>query len=126
MPTPLSSVGPVATSSWPLHNVERIVAKCWEIVGKPAFSFGTAHDWDPADPFATASNPDNLTAYLNTAAPVRDEECRECVWLPHCVGGCPHRRLLGQRQCVAFKDDPEGYALALHARIGADKKGPQE
>ncbi|MBQ9068576.1 MAG: SPASM domain-containing protein, partial [Eggerthellaceae bacterium] len=100
--------------------------KCWEIVDKPAFSFGTAHDWDPGDPFVTASNPDNLTMYLNTASPVRDEECRECVWLPHCVGGCPHRRLMGQRQCVAFKDNPEGYVLALHARIGKNKKEPQE
>lgn len=95
--------------------------KCWEAVDKPAVSFGTAHDWDPADPLATASNPDNLTMYLNTACPVPDEECRECVWLPCCVGGCPHRRLFDGRQCVAFKDDPEAYVLALHARIGEEK-----
>mgnify|MGYP002855690381 CR=1 FL=1 len=95
--------------------------KCWEAVDKPHISFGTAHDWDPADPLATASNPDNLTMYLNTAAPVPDEECRECVWLPHCVGGCPHKRLFDGRQCVAFKDNPEGYVLALHARIGEEK-----
>ena len=96
--------------------------KCWEAVDKPAVSFGTAHDWDPADPFASASNADNLTMYLNTAAPVPDEECRECVWLPHCVGGCPHKRLFGGRQCVAFKDDPDSYVLALRARIGEGKK----
>ena len=87
----------------------------------PAISFGTAREWNPADPLATASNPDNLTMYLNTACPVPDEECRECVWLPVCVGGCPHRRLFGERQCIAFKDDPESYVLALHARIGEDK-----
>lgn len=95
--------------------------KCWEAVDKPSFAFGTAHDWDPAEPLTTASNPDNLTMYLNTACPVPDEECQECVWLPMCVGGCPHKRLFEDRQCVAFKDNPEAYVLALHARIGEDK-----
>ncbi|MBQ9042511.1 MAG: SPASM domain-containing protein [Eggerthellaceae bacterium] len=102
-------------------DAEGNLQKCWEAVDKPAISFGTARDWDPADPLATASNPDNLTMYLNTASPVPDEECRECVWLPHCAGGCPHKRLFGGRQCVAFKDEPEKYVLALHARIGEGK-----
>ena len=92
--------------------------KCWEVVSKPEVSFGTARDWDPHDPLATASHPDKLTMYLNTACPIPDEECRECVWLPSCVGGCPHRRLFTGRSCIAFKDDPESYVLALHARIG--------
>ncbi len=96
--------------------------KCWEAVDKPAISFGTAHDWDPARPFETATRPDNLTMYLNTACPVPDEECRACVWLPMCVGGCPHKRLFDDRQCVAFKDNPEPYVLALHARIGEERK----
>lgn len=95
--------------------------KCWEAVDKPEISFGTARDWDPTDPFGSASNADNLTMYLNTACPVPDEECRECIWLPTCVGGCPHKRLFGSRQCIAFRDDPESYVLALHARIGEDK-----
>ena len=100
--------------------------KCWEAVDKPALSFGTAHDWDPKDPIATASNPDKLTTFLNTAIPVPDEECRECVWLPHCVGGCPYRRLQGQRACVAYKDDPEQFVHALHARIAEQKKEREE
>lgn len=95
--------------------------KCRGAVDKPRFSFGVAHDWDPADPFATASNPDNLTMYLNTACPVPDEECRECMWLPMCVGGCPHRRLSTGRDCVPFKDNPEEYVLALHARMANEQ-----
>lgn len=91
--------------------------KCRGAVDKPRFSFGTAHDWDPADPIATAISPDNLSMYLNTACPVPDEECRECMWLPLCVGGCPHDRLTTGRSCVPFKDDPEAYALSLHARM---------
>ena len=92
--------------------------KCWEAVDKPQLSFGTAHDWDPANPLQTATNPDNMTMFLNTANPVPDDECRECVWLPMCVGGCPYKRLFEGRQCISFKDDPERYVLALHARIG--------
>ena len=38
-----------------------------------------------------------------------------------CVGGCPHWRITNKRRCIAFKDDPEAYVLALHARIGEDK-----
>lgn len=95
--------------------------KCWEAVDKPQISYGTAHDWDPKRPFETAGNLDNLTMYLTTACPVPDDECRECVWLPLCAGGCPHRRLFEGRACVAFKDNPESYVLALHARIGKQK-----
>lgn len=98
------------------------LCKCWEAVSLPELSFGTARDWDPADPLGTASRPDNFTKYLNTACPVPDDECRECVWLPACVGGCPHKRLFYKRECVACKDDPESYVLALHARIGEQRK----
>ena len=55
-----------------------------------------------------------------------DDECRECIWLPTCVGGCPHKRLFDERQCIAFKDNPEGYVLALHARIGEKKDADKE
>ena len=95
--------------------------KCWEAVDKRAQSFGTAHDWDPKDPFATAANPDNLTMFLNVSGPVPDDECQECVWLPMCVGGCPYKRLFDRRSCVPFKNDPEAYVLALAARIGKEK-----
>ena len=95
--------------------------KCWEVVAKPDMSFGTAHDWDPASPLETAGKPDNLTKYLNTACPVPDDECRECVWLPACSGGCPHQRLFYTRKCVPFRDDPASYVLALRERIGKRK-----
>ena len=108
-----------AHSIWAIGIDEKgNLQKCWEAVDKPHLSFGTAHDWDPVNPLASASKPDNLTMYLNTAGPVPDEECRDCVWLPLCVGGCPHKRLFYGRRCVSFKDDPERYVLALHARIG--------
>lgn len=107
---------------WGLGIDERgNLQKCWEAVDKPHVSFGTAHDWDPENPLVTATNPDNLTMFLDTACPIPDDECRECVWLPTCVGGCPYKRLFYGRQCIAFKNDPESYVLALHRRIGEEK-----
>ena len=100
--------------------------KCWEAVDKPQLSYGTAHDWDPADPFATASNVENLTRFLNTANPIPDEDCRECAWLPLCVGGCPYKRLFEERQCVAFKDNPEAYVLALIDQIKHEERPEAE
>ena len=91
--------------------------KCWEDVDKPEHSFGHVKTWNPASPMETAENRDMLTAYLNTASPVPDPECRECVWLPACSGGCPSRRLFANRDCVAYKDQPEKYVLALYERI---------
>ena len=96
--------------------------KCWDALGLTELAFGNAHDWDPTDPLNTASCPDMLTRYLNTALPLDDEECNQCVWLPLCVGGCPHRRLFYKRSCLAFRDAPERYVLALHARIGQKKE----
>lgn len=97
--------------------------KCWEDVDKPERSFGTAHRWDPADPIATADEPDQLTRYLNTALPTDDPECRECVFLPQCAGGCPTRRLYYGKDCVSYRDFPERYVLALYERISKEKKG---
>ncbi len=99
--------------------------KCWEAVADPRHSFGTAHDWDPANPLTTASNLDNLTKYLRLSALVPDDECRACVWLPACVGGCPFKRLHSERACIPFKNDPERYVLALRDRIGEKKQPPQ-
>ncbi len=94
--------------------------KCWEDVDKPERSFGRASVWDPARPFQTADHPDKLTCYLNATLPLNDPECRECVWLPACLGGCPNRRLYAQRVCAAYKNEPEKYVMALY-RQNAEK-----
>ena len=96
--------------------------KCWESAAEPAHAFATAHDWDPEKPLETAFEPDKLTMYLNTALPTTDEECRECIWLPMCAGGCPHRRLFYSKSCVPFRDHPENYVLALYHRIPGKKE----
>lgn len=88
--------------------------KCWEAVDKPELSFGTAHDWNPADPLTTADALDRLTCFLNHALPLGDEECAACLWLPICSGGCPYEWLFnGRRRCLPYGNEPEEYALAL-------------
>ena len=96
--------------------------KCWETVDKKDLSFGNARDWDPARPFVTASRPDVLTGYLNTTGAELDGECQDCVWLPFCVGGCPHRRLYESRACLPFKDEPERFVLTLYRRLEAIRR----
>ena len=93
--------------------------KCWETVDTPEHSFGHARDWDPANPLATASQPDRLTCFLNTTGPVPDDECATCIWLPRCAGGCPYQRLFGTgKRCVAYRDEPTAFVLALAAQRG--------
>jgi len=100
--------------------------KCWENASDPALSFANARDWDPARPLETAFNPDALTRYLNTALPLNDEECCECVWLPLCAGGCPHRRLQGHKLCFAMKNEPEKFVQTLYTRLAEKKRRKQE
>jgi len=96
--------------------------KCWEDMDKPERSFGSVRTWDPADPLFTAEKPDLLTGYLNAACPPDDPECRECVWLPVCRGGCPNRRMHAGRACLPYKDDPGKYVLALYERMRTEKR----
>lgn len=87
--------------------------KCWEDVDKPEHSFGHAKRWDPKNPLGTADDPDKMTVYLNSAGALYDPECRECIWLPQCSGGCPNKRIYGKRKCIPYKNDPEAFALAV-------------
>lgn len=97
---------------------EGLLYKCGgKLCGQPEFAYGTARDWDPANPLATASNPDMLSKFLNTAVPSPDDKCYHCVWLPLCGGGCPQLRLFGKPECPAYRNDPEAFVLAMHSRI---------
>ena len=96
-----------------------LLYKCGgKLCGQPEYAYGTARDWDPASPLATASNPDMLSKFLNTVTPSHDDKCYECVWLPLCGGGCPQLRLFGKPECPAYRSDPEAFVLAMYSRIG--------
>ncbi len=99
--------------------------KCPEATGVQELFFGNVKDWNPEDPLNTAAEPDNLTKYLN-AMPLKDEECQACVWLPQCVGGCPHQRLFRKKSCVPFKERPEEYVMALYQRLQLQREKKQK
>ena len=100
--------------------------KCWEEVDKPERSFGHVTTWDPDRPIRSAEHPDHLTRYLNSCCPVPDPECRECLWLPLCCGGCPKMRQDGGDVCFAFKEDPEAFALAVYKALGEKEQKNRE
>ncbi len=92
--------------------------KCWEDMDKPEHSFGSASQWDPRNPIATADSPDQLTVWLNLTLPTSDAECMNCKWLPACSGGCPARRIYyRERPCLPYRNTPEKYVLALYERL---------
>lgn len=105
---------------------------CDGLTHDPRYSFGDARTWDPARPQATATHPENRNWFTreSLSAVADDGECQACIWLPVCAGGCPKRRLVGQRECVFWKDDPEGFVLAQYARMGEKRRdtrvGPRE
>ena len=105
---------------------------CDGLAHDPRCSFGDAGTWDPARPEATATHPGNRDWFTreSLAAVAGDGECQACVWLPVCAGGCPKRRMAGQRECVFWKDDPEGFVLAQYANMGEKRRdakaGPRE
>ena len=95
-----------------------LLYKCGgKLCGQPEYSYGTAHDWNPANPIKTAANPDMLSKFLNTAAPEPGDKCYACEWLPLCGGGCPQLRLFGKPECPAYRFDPEAFVLSMHARM---------
>lgn len=88
-----------------------------KLCGQPSFAYGTARDWDPAEPLATAEQPDMLSKFLNTCTPAPDDKCYECEWLPLCGGGCPQLRLFGKHECPAYRAEPERFVMATYARM---------
>ena len=88
-----------------------------KLCGQQEFAYGSAREWNPANPLQTASNPDMLSKFLNTCVPSPTDKCYNCVWLPHCGGGCPQLRLFGKPECPAYKFDPDAFVLAMHSRI---------
>lgn len=95
-----------------------LLYKCGgKLCGQPKYAYGTARDWDPVDPIATASNPDMISTFINTVALSPGDKCYECEWLPLCGGGCPQLRLFGKPECPAYRFDPERFVLAMNDRI---------
>lgn len=55
---------------------------------------------------------------IKNRRPTDDPHCRECPYLPLCMGGCSHLRRVGQENC-----NPERYALTELIRLNARQAG---
>ncbi|MGA7898780.1 MAG: SPASM domain-containing protein [Nitrososphaeraceae archaeon] len=72
--------------------------KCWESVGNPFEVFGNILDYDKKEE-------GRLEKWLKYD-PFTNPECRECIALPVCMGGCAHHAMtsnLYEDRCETFR-----------------------
>jgi uncharacterized protein len=99
--------------------------KCWEDFGVEERSYGNIDKWDIRFPLQTASNPNILMKYINSAGAL-DSECSECVWLPICSGGCPSKRFFCNMKClpyVPYRYDVDYYIEKIREKYINMEKG---
>lgn len=83
--------------------------KCWNDVGKKDRIYGYLDGKITNEPL--------LFRYLAASDPFDDQQCRECLLLPVCGGGCPYNRIKRDYEdskvnvCPLIKDNLKGYLL---------------
>jgi len=82
-------------------NCNGEIYKCWHDVSADNFNgrhFGNIYDGvDRA----------KLISYTNSIDVLEIAECRDCVYLPVCSGGCPEYVMAGTNKCTPLKHYPE-------------------
>jgi uncharacterized protein len=71
--------------------------KCWDSVGNPGEVIGSIFDY---------TQPNNRVRKWLVYDPFTDQECRSCIALPVCMGGCAHHGmdlLLHDNRCSTFR-----------------------
>jgi radical SAM additional 4Fe4S-binding domain len=107
-------------------NPEGRLFKCWEIQDDNSMSFASAASWNPKDPIRTADHPDMFTKYFTDYVPFHSDECRNCKWLPMCLGQCPLFRQQKKNTCIFWKNNEEAYVLSIYRnmqRMREEKNG---
>ena len=96
------------------------IYKCWNDVGKQERIVGNI--------WGEVLNQRLLLQYLTGADPFDDAQCKACILLPICSGGCPYLRLMQQSKnhnlgevCPLMKIDIETY-LWLHYQSKKQKR----
>lgn len=83
--------------------------KCWNDVGKKDRVYGYLDGRITNEPL--------LFRYLAAADPFDDQQCRDCLLLPVCGGGCPYDRIKRDYEdnkinvCPLIKENLKGYLL---------------
>ena len=65
------------------------VYKCWEHIGNPEFVIGKINK----DGSLSITDRTLLNRQMYGVDPLEDKQCRECPYLPLCLGGCPIQRV---------------------------------
>lgn len=65
------------------------VYKCWEHIGNPEFIVGKINK----DGNMSITDRTLFNRQMYGADPLEDKQCRECAYLPLCLGGCPIQRV---------------------------------
>ncbi len=70
--------------------------KCWDSVGNHQEVVGHLRSWQ---------DPDDRALKWLRYDPFADEDCRSCIALPGCMGGCAHHQLIdpGDSKCSTFR-----------------------
>ncbi len=83
--------------------------KCWNDIGDKSRIYGYID--------GRITNEEVLLDYLVGADPFDDKNCRECILVPVCSGGCPHDRILNgvdyKQNCPLLKTNLEEF-LWIH------------
>jgi len=82
-------------------NCDGAIYKCWHDVSAENFNdrhFGNIYD---------GVNWAKMITYTNSLDVLNIAECRDCVYLPVCSGGCPEYIMAGTSKCTPLKHYPE-------------------
>ena len=93
------------------------VYKCWEHIGNPEFVIGKIDK----DGILSITDTTLLNRQMYGADPLEDNQCRECPYLPLCLGGCPIQRVQNKfygahnNHCTYYKGHIQEF-IAEHVR----------
>ena len=92
--------------------------KCYESVGNPRDVVGNIRHYNEAD--------GRLARWLKYD-PFSDDECKSCIALPVCMGGCAHHAMdpeLYDNRCDTFRHTHNQQIMRLVDQIGAPSREP--
>ena len=74
-------------------NADGRIYKCWNEIGDETHCVG-----EISDPMWEGKYRYEYMKFMGYD-PTMDKECRECKYLPLCMGGCPHKRINHKERC---------------------------
>lgn len=92
-----------------------MIYKCWNEIGAKEKAVGNLLD--------SAVGSQRVVLDYLLYDPTRDQECKDCKYLPICMGGCPHRRQYApQIRCTTHKYMIDKYIADIAAQLKSAKE----